>query len=87
MCLGISSLTPACCLCDLVLSGGRSGCCNKRALHCRRQIDGLKDAMNASAVAGVEGAIARRIAADEGREYILQVHKCMPSTILPFVCY
>ncbi len=32
----------------------------------------MKDALNASAAAG--GAVARRIAADEGREYILQVN-------------
>ena len=29
--------------------------------------------MNASVLAGVEGAVARRIAGDESREYILQV--------------
>ena len=29
--------------------------------------------MNASVLAGVEGAVARRIAGDENREYILQV--------------
>lgn len=40
---------------------------------CRRQIDGLKDTMNASVMAGVEGAVAKRIAGDENREYILQV--------------
>ena len=47
---------------------------------CRRQIDGLKDTMNASVVAGVEGAVARRIAADEGREYILQAWLLLSNT-------
>ncbi|KAK9904154.1 hypothetical protein WJX75_005482 [Coccomyxa subellipsoidea] len=39
----------------------------------RRKIEGVKDALNASAAAG--GAVARRIAAEEGREYILQKDK------------
>jgi len=47
---------------------------------CRRQIDGLKDTMNASVMAGVEGAVAKRIAGDENREYILQVFSCCHET-------
>jgi hypothetical protein len=39
----------------------------------RRQMESVKDAMNASASAGAPGTVAKRIAAEEGREYILQV--------------
>ena len=39
----------------------------------RRQMESVKDAMNASAMAGASGGVANRIAAEEGREYILQV--------------
>ena len=35
-------------------------------------MDSVKDAMNASVLAGQGGVQARRIAAEEGREYILQ---------------
>ncbi len=35
-------------------------------------MNSVKDAMNASALAGAGGVQARRIAAEEGREYILQ---------------
>lgn len=38
--------------------------------------------MNASVLAGVEGAVARRIAGDEGREYILQVHPLTSMAVL-----
>ena len=42
--------------------------------------------MNASVVAGVEGAVARRIAADEGREYILQVCCHQPTCCIACPC-
>ena len=42
-------------------------------MSCRRKIEDVKDALNASAAAG--GAVAKRIAGEEGREYILQVGK------------
>ena len=36
-------------------------------------MESVKDAMNASVLAGAGGLVAKRIAAEEGREYILQV--------------
>ena len=48
----------------------RSTCHDHR---CRRQMESVKDAMNASVLAGAGGLVAKRIAAEEGREYILQV--------------
>lgn len=38
---------------------------------CRRQMDGLKDAMNAAAMAGSQGVPAKRIASEVDRQYIL----------------
>ena len=36
-------------------------------------MENVKDAMNASVLAGAQGTVAKRIAAEEGREYILHV--------------
>ncbi|KAK9826114.1 hypothetical protein WJX81_004563 [Elliptochloris bilobata] len=46
-----------------------------KASALRRRMDSVKDAMNASVLAGQGGVQARRIAAEEGREYILQEDK------------
>ena len=50
----------------------RSGaqCTDRQGLHRRRDMEKMKDAVNAAA--GGEGVPSRRIAGDAGREYILQ---------------
>jgi hypothetical protein len=48
-------------------------CCRCRRHLCRRQVEGVKDAMNTAAAGG---SAARRIAGEVGREYIL--HKDAP---------
>ena len=43
----------------------------KAAVLCRREVEKMKDAVNAAA--GGDGVPTRRIAGDAGREYILQM--------------
>lgn len=45
-------------------------------------MENVKDAMNASVLAGAGGLVAKRIAAEEGREYILQVPCALRYTYL-----
>ena len=57
----------------LLLTVPCRSCCRCRCPICRRQVEGVKDAMNTAAAGG---SAARRIAGEVGREYIL--HKDAP---------
>lgn len=58
---------------DSLVDGGACALTGDRVR--RRRMDSVKDAMNASVLAGQGGVQTRRIAAEEGREYILQARQ------------